>query len=98
MQKPTIILGLGNPLMADEGIGTELIVRLQKHDIPPDVELLDAGTGGMALLHHIADREKAVLVDWALSETIDQYTQIILKEIKSWPPKDIKINFVPPSC
>lgn len=76
--KPTIVLGLGNPLMADEGIGTELIARLQKHDLPPDVEIADAGTGGMALLHYFENRKKAVIFDCCLMDeepaTIKRFT------------------------
>ncbi len=70
MKKPTIVLGLGNPLMADEGIGTTLIDMLNKRAPDfPDVDFTDAGTGGMALLTHFSGIKKAILIDCALMGT-----------------------------
>jgi hydrogenase maturation protease len=66
MKKPIVVLGLGNPLMADEGIGIDLVERLaQEADRYPSVDFIDAGTGGMAVLHLIEGRRKAVLIDCA---------------------------------
>ena len=72
--KPTIVIGLGNPLMADEGIGTTLVDELSKQAISGDlpgeeVEYLDGGCGGMYLLHSIAERKKVILIDCALMGT-----------------------------
>lgn len=72
--KQTIIVGLGNPLMADEGIGVVLIEELSKlaaaGKLPTDdVEYYDGGCGGMYLLHTIADRQKAILLDCCLMGT-----------------------------
>ena len=67
MAKDIIVLGLGNPLMSDEGVGVSIVERLQKQAAKfPDVEFIDAGTGGMNVLHLIANRKKAVIVDCAL--------------------------------
>lgn len=66
LRTSTVVLGLGNPLMADEGIGVRLVVRLSRLAAErPDVEFLDAGTGGLAVLHHIQGRRKAVFIDCA---------------------------------
>jgi hydrogenase maturation protease len=66
LRTSTVVLGLGNPLMADEGIGVRLVVRLSRSAAEhPDVEFLDAGTGGLAVLHHIQGRRKAVFIDCA---------------------------------
>lgn len=52
--------------MSDEGIGGFLIERLKKYaDDFPDAEFIDAGSGGMNLLHHINSRRKVVLIDCA---------------------------------
>ncbi|MBN1816122.1 MAG: HyaD/HybD family hydrogenase maturation endopeptidase [Sedimentisphaerales bacterium] len=64
----TIVLGLGNPLMGDEGVGVRIVQELQStwgNDFP-QVDFLDAGTGGMGILHWIAGRRKAVFIDCAL--------------------------------
>jgi hydrogenase maturation protease len=72
--KPTIVVGLGNPLMADEGVGVVLIEELSKlaaaGQLPTDdVEYYDGGCGGMYLLHTIAGRKKAILLDCCLMGT-----------------------------
>ena len=47
MKKPTVVLGLGNPLMADEGIGVYLVEQLARRaSLYPEVDFLDAGDGG----------------------------------------------------
>ncbi|MBN1360142.1 MAG: hydrogenase maturation protease [Sedimentisphaerales bacterium] len=66
LRTPVVVLGLGNPLMADEGIGVYLVERLnQVADRYPQVEFIDAGTGGMSVLHWIEGRRKAVFIDCA---------------------------------
>lgn len=66
MKKPTVVLGLGNPLMADEGIGVHLIERLARDaEQWPAVDFIDAGTGGMSVLHLIEGRARALFIDCA---------------------------------
>lgn len=64
MERPKIlILGIGNILLGDEGVGVRVIEHLSRQKIPNDVELLDGGTGGADLLEHICGREKVIVVD-----------------------------------
>ena len=70
MVKKVLAAGLGNPLVSDEGVGVRIIERFQaQKDKFPDVEFVDAGTGGFALLHLIANRKKVILIDCALMGT-----------------------------
>ncbi len=70
MKKKIAVLGLGNPLMADEGIGCRVIERFLSHaDKYPDIDFIDAGTGGMSILHLITDRYKVILIDCAYMGT-----------------------------
>jgi len=63
-KKDTIVIGLGNILFSDEGIGVHLIRRLSENqDKFPSVEFIDAGTGGMNVLHLITNRKKTVIID-----------------------------------
>jgi hydrogenase maturation protease len=64
--KATILIGLGNPLMTDEGIGVRVIEAfgLRAAEFPA-VEFAELGTAGMRVLHALAGRRKAVLVDCA---------------------------------
>ena len=65
-RKDVVVIGLGNPLLSDEGIGVHLIRKLSENqDKFPSVEFIDAGTGGMNVLHLIANRKKAVIIDCA---------------------------------
>jgi len=65
-KKDTIVIGLGNILFSDEGIGIHLIRKFSEHqDKFPSIEFIDAGTGGMNVLHLIANRKKAIIIDCA---------------------------------
>lgn len=66
MKKATVVLGLGNPLMADEGIGVCLVERLaESAGDYLDVDFVDAGTGGVSVLYKIEGRRKAIFIDCA---------------------------------
>lgn len=64
-RKPILILGIGNILLKDEGVGVRVIEAMQKMELPPDVELCDGGTAGADLLDIIADRRKLIVIDTA---------------------------------
>jgi hydrogenase maturation protease len=59
----TLILGIGNVLMGDEGIGVSVINELEKTALPAAVELLDGGTGSFLLLDAMQKAEKVILID-----------------------------------
>jgi len=59
----TAILGLGNPLMGDDGFGLAALARLTELWTIDDVELMDGGTWGMSLLPMIEDAERLILLD-----------------------------------
>jgi len=68
--KPILILGVGNLLLKDEGVGIHFVQQLQKKRLPPDVEALDGGTRGLDLLMLMEGRKLVVVVDCArLGET-----------------------------
>lgn len=64
-QKPVLVLGLGNPLRGDDGVGPVVVERLRECALPPEVEVLDGGTAGLGLLDVIAGRRFVVVVDAA---------------------------------
>ena len=45
----TIVLGIGNILLGDEGIGVHIVKRLQEEDIPSGVQVIDGSTAGFRL-------------------------------------------------
>ena len=60
-----LVLGLGNVLMADEGIGVHVVRALEKHTLPAGVECLDGGTGGFILLEPMQNADCVILIDAA---------------------------------
>lgn len=62
-----LVLGLGNVLMGDEGIGIQA-VKSYSHDFGPTVDTLDGGTGGFHLLSLFASYKTVIIVDAALDD------------------------------
>ena len=61
---PVLVLGIGNILLQDEGLGVRAVEAiLNRYDIPPGIELLDGGTAGMSLMEFMAGREQLIIVD-----------------------------------
>lgn len=59
-----LVLGLGNILLSDEGVGVRIVEALDaSHELPDDVELLDGGTSGMDLLDSVAERDCLIVAD-----------------------------------
>lgn len=59
-----LVLGVGNMLLKDEGIGVRVVEELEKrYEFPEGVDLLDGGTAGMELLDTMAKRSCVILVD-----------------------------------
>lgn len=56
------ILGIGNLVRQDEGAGIHLLALLPDK-VPADVELLDGGTGGLALLEYVESAAKLLVLD-----------------------------------
>jgi len=59
----TLVLGLGNPLMGDDGVGLAVLSRLQQGWDCEGVHLVDGGTWGMNLLPLIEDAGRLLLLD-----------------------------------
>jgi len=62
-RKKILILGVGNVLLKDEGIGVRVAEKMMEMSLPPDVEVLEGGVKGLDLLYYIEGREKIVVVD-----------------------------------
>ena len=59
-----LILGVGNILLGDEGIGIRVVEELaNRYAFPEEVMVLDGGTAGIELLRYIEDRDLLVLID-----------------------------------
>ena len=76
--KTTLILGIGNYLMGDEGIGVHIANRLEHENLPEGVSVLDGGTGGFHLLGYFENYDHLILVD----ATLDGNTPGTIRLIK----------------
>ena len=66
MSRPALtVLGLGNLLLTDEGVGLHVLERLREAPLPPGVELVDGGTGGLDLLSYLQESAQVLVVDAA---------------------------------
>lgn len=61
--KRTIVLGVGNELLSDEGVGVHVVHELQKRNLPPEIEVMEGGTDGFGLLHIITDADRLIVID-----------------------------------
>ncbi|MFC1707968.1 hydrogenase maturation protease [Planctomycetota bacterium] len=59
----TLIMGLGNPVLTDDGVGIHVVERLRCEGAPEGARLELAGTCGLGLLEIVAGYERLVLVD-----------------------------------
>lgn len=63
-QRPMLVLGMGNVLLEDEGLGIHALKLLQqRYRVSADVEFLDGGTSGMSLIDQISSREHLLVLD-----------------------------------
>jgi hydrogenase maturation protease len=60
----TLVLGVGNLLLSDEGVGLRVMERLAAmYDLPEGVQILDGGTLGLDLLYYLEGVENLLIVD-----------------------------------
>ena len=60
----TVVIGLGNVILSDDGLGAHSLRRLRDRYPPADrIELIEGGTAGLLLLPHLADARRAIIID-----------------------------------
>lgn len=60
----TLILGVGNLLLSDEGVGVRVVERLAAtYELPEGVQILDGGTLGLDLLYYLEGVDNLLIVD-----------------------------------
>jgi len=63
-----LVLGIGNVLMGDEGVGVHVARRLEGIELPENVRCLDGGTGSFQLLEPMQQARRVVLVDATIDD------------------------------
>jgi len=83
----TLILGVGNFLLKDEGVGIHVIHELEKENLPPDVSLMDGGTGGLHLISWLQDYDLIIMIDATLDDNLPGTVRLIQPHYASdFPP------------
>ncbi len=61
---PVLVVGIGNTLMQDDGIGVWAVRRLaREYRLPPGVELIEGGVLGMQLVHDLRSAKHLLIID-----------------------------------
>ena len=85
MNKPRImVLGVGNELLSDEGLGIHFLKYLMQEDLPENVELLEGGTAGLELIGLVQETDFLIVVDALNANTTPG-------ELFRFKPQDLKI-------
>ena len=63
----TLVLGLGNPLRCDDGVGIWVVRSLREKEIPAEAEVLEAATSGLDLLEIVTGYDRVIIVDAIVS-------------------------------
>jgi hydrogenase maturation protease len=77
----TVVIGLGNPLRGDDGVGVRVVQALAKQPLPSGVEVVDGGTQGLGLVTLLEGRQRVIFVDAAqASREPGQFVRFTLDE------------------
>jgi hydrogenase maturation protease len=86
---PVLVLGVGNPLMRDEGIGPRTVeFLLDGFDFPESVEIMDAGTMGYMMLDLLRGREHLLVID-AMKDTGHEPGTVLLLSAEDIAPNTV---------
>lgn len=95
MNKKILVLGIGNLLMGDEGIGIHIIREFDLINPHKNfVDVVDGGTGGFHLLSYLQDYEKVIIVDAAVGDKTEGSIEIIKPKYSSDFPRTLTAHDV----
>jgi hydrogenase maturation protease len=61
--KRTVVIGIGNTLLGDEGVGVHALNKLRLEGLPKDIQLVEGGVGGIALLNYVRGADRVFFID-----------------------------------
>jgi len=64
--KQLLVIGVGNTLRGDDGVGVRVAQALADRPLPEGVAVLDGGTEGLDLLYHLETADRVILIDGAV--------------------------------
>ena len=73
-----LVLGIGNLLIGDEGVGCKAVEELnERYQLPPELECIDGGTAGFELLSLMDGKDLVILID-ALRNDMEPGTSVLV--------------------
>ena len=92
--KSILVLGIGNYLMGDEGVGVQLIQKLNEFKLPSYIDILDGGTGGFLLLSCIEAYGHIIFVDATMDGKDPGHISLIKPKFASDFPSALSVHDV----
>ncbi len=92
--KSILILGVGNYLMGDEGVGVHLIQQMAKMNFPDYIDILDGGTGGFLLLSCFEAYNTVIFVDATMDGKEEGTISLIQPKFASDFPSALSVHDV----
>ena len=89
-----LVLGLGNYLMGDEGIGVQVIQEMANMELPDYVDILDGGTGGFLLLSCFESYEKIIFIDATMDGRQNGHVRLIRPRFAADFPSALSVHDV----
>lgn len=90
---PLLILGLGNLLMGDEGLGVHLAQRLAlRNDLPQGVDVREGGTAGFQLTEYFTNYPVVILIDATLDDNPPGTIRLLKPRFSSEFPKALSTH------
>ena len=59
----TLVLGMGNPILSDDGVGLLVAERLRESPLPESVEVVQSEVGGLRLLELVRGFTRVIIID-----------------------------------
>lgn len=85
----TLILGLGNPILTDDGVGVLVAEEIRTHlNSTPDIDIKEVSIGGLTLMETMIGYERVILIDAIIkgSGTPGTFHKLSLEELHSLSP------------
>lgn len=92
--KSILILGVGNYLMGDEGVGVHIIQQMAKIDLPEYLDILDGGTGGFLLLGCFEAYKTIIFIDATMDGKDEGTISLIRPKFASDFPSALSVHDV----
>ena len=90
----TLVLGIGNYLMGDEGVGVHIIQHMADLDFPDYMDILDGGTGGFLLLGCFEAYDRIIFVDATMDGKEEGTISLIQPKFASDFPSALSVHDV----